>query len=155
MNTSIRRRTVTRSRMTRLAVVALLAFGATAIPAGAADAATARCMYLETTVGYPYITKIPATTDGIRTVPCYLSQGMTDTATGGPIRELNFALQRCNLQSPLILATYGSSTVTAIKNVQRAAGLTADGVYGPQTRAAMKWPRYNWNYEWDGTCLRL
>ena len=136
-------------------MVAMLAFGAVAVPAGAANAATVPCMYLENTVGYPYATRIPATTDGIRTVPCYLAQGMKDTASGGPIRELNFALQRCNLQSPLILGTYGSSTVTAVKNVQKLAGITADGVYGPQTRAAMKWPRYNSNYEWDGTCLRL
>jgi peptidoglycan hydrolase-like protein with peptidoglycan-binding domain len=34
---------------------------------------------------------------------------------------------------------FGSNTQLKLKSAQRSAGVTADGVYGPNTRNAMRW----------------
>ncbi|MEU7823091.1 peptidoglycan-binding domain-containing protein [Catellatospora sp. NPDC049133] len=51
---------------------------------------------------------------------------------------------------------FGTQTKNALVKVQRALGITADGVYGPQTAAAMQ--HWSWSYTPYGlyyVCLRL
>lgn len=136
--------------------MALLASAAIAVPVtGASAAESQRCNYLESWLAYPYHLKVPAATDGVTRVPCFLYQGMEDTGGSTIIRQLQRSLQLCNNQVLIIDGKYGSSTRAAVKAVQTSAGITADGVYGEQTRRAMAWPQYNPSDQWNGYCYRF
>jgi len=57
--------------------------------------------------------------------------------TGAQVKVLQTALNHLGYSVGKVDGTYGPATTQAVKNFQTAKGLTADGVAGPQTLAAM------------------
>jgi hypothetical protein len=81
---------------------------------------------------------LPSINHEARDVNCELANG---NASDG-VSKLQDALNRCygaNLRRDGI---YGTLTENAVRAVQDHHNITVDGRYGPQTRAAMKWPIY-------------
>jgi serine/threonine-protein kinase len=80
---------------------------------------------------------------------CYMQRydGKVDTAS---LKTMQSAINICYIQkgrlgtmAPLSLAspdTFGPRTEAAVAAVQRWHSISADGGWGPQTRAAMQWP---------------
>jgi hypothetical protein len=68
---------------------------------------------------------------------CGLREGGGDDEA---IEALQNALVLCNGQSLAVDGDYGSDTTSAVTNVQRQHGITADGAYGPATLQVMGWP---------------
>jgi Putative peptidoglycan binding domain len=58
--------------------------------------------------------------------------------SGAQVKVLQRALASLGYSSGAIDGSYGPSTQNAVAKFQRAAGLTADGVVGPQTRRALR-----------------
>jgi Putative peptidoglycan binding domain len=58
--------------------------------------------------------------------------------TGHQVKVLQLALAHLGFSPGTIDGQYGAGTTQAVKNFQTAHGLTADGVCGPQTIAALK-----------------
>jgi peptidoglycan hydrolase-like protein with peptidoglycan-binding domain len=58
--------------------------------------------------------------------------------TGAQVTELQKALAHVGYSPGAIDGNYGSGTTDAVKRFQQAHGLTADGVAGPQTLAALE-----------------
>ncbi|MFJ1795478.1 peptidoglycan-binding domain-containing protein [Kitasatospora griseola] len=56
---------------------------------------------------------------------------------GDGVVALQRALNQCNNQPVGVDGIFGNETKAAIVRIQRAAGITQDGVYGPQTRNHM------------------
>ncbi|MEU6073187.1 peptidoglycan-binding domain-containing protein [Micromonospora sp. NPDC047074] len=88
--------------------------------------------------GTPFNVAIPSTTRNGGESNCILAQGH---ATDG-VYKLQDALIRCYGQSIGKDGIFGAQTAAAVRNAQRIHGLAVDGVYGPNTRAAMIWPKY-------------
>ncbi|MFC0850134.1 peptidoglycan-binding protein [Streptomyces noboritoensis] len=82
-----------------------------------------------------YYTDLP--TAGLRgTYSCTLRRGVKNDA----VYELQVTLNECYGQNTGGFdGDFGPSTETALRNVQRSLGLSADGVYGPNTRDGLKW----------------
>jgi N-acetylmuramoyl-L-alanine amidase len=59
-------------------------------------------------------------------------------STGGDVWDLQFRLQILGYYNIKLDGVYGSSTVQAVRRFQQNYGLTADGVAGPRTWAALK-----------------
>ncbi|WP_331741777.1 peptidoglycan-binding domain-containing protein [Streptomyces sp. NBC_01006] len=75
--------------------------------------------------------------------------------TGNGVRELQKTLNGCYFDGVTYLdedGQFGPATTKALKRAQTMAGVTADGVYGPNTRDALKW---YWSQNWQPRCLRL
>ncbi|MFE4172138.1 peptidoglycan-binding protein [Streptomyces sp. NPDC056909] len=68
---------------------------------------------------------------------CYLSQGSVSQA----VWALQRALKICYGQNIVVDSDFGPNTKAALVNVQRSLRISADGVYGVQTRTAMKFSR--------------
>lgn len=68
------------------------------------------------------------------------AQNLAWGSKGDEVRELQTRLQRWGYYDGPISSIYGEQTFEAVKRFQRANGLTADGVVGPQTRAALGMP---------------
>jgi Putative peptidoglycan binding domain len=113
-------------------------------PAAKADVTAAAAPYcyswtdFVTGPGTPYTVPIPSTTRNGGESNCILGRG---NQTEG-VYKLQNALNRCYGQNLTVDGVYGAATERAVKNVQAKYGLPQDGVYGPQTRAAMTWPKY-------------
>ncbi|MGV9614918.1 serine/threonine-protein kinase [Nocardia xishanensis] len=158
-----KRRFGTRGRMAAGATLALAVVGAAALwslradagsraanePTGAAGVSP-RCYFTtEVPTGDGYHVVLPTTNDGGRR--CILSY--VDSHPGGPgapratpiegVRALQDALRRC-YQRELAdgVGDYSTATGLAVLYVQDLHGLDRDGVFGPQTSGAMRWPRY-------------
>jgi peptidoglycan hydrolase-like protein with peptidoglycan-binding domain len=56
---------------------------------------------------------------------------------------LQRALNACYLKGLTVDGRFGARTRDALASVQRAVGVQDDGIYGPLTANAMKWPAYN------------
>ncbi|MFQ6146351.1 peptidoglycan-binding domain-containing protein [Streptomyces seoulensis] len=82
-----------------------------------------------------YYTAIP--TVGLRgTNFCTLRRGASNLG----VYELQVTLFQCYGQNTNGFdGQFGAATEAALKRVQAALGLTADGVYGPNTRDALQW----------------
>jgi hypothetical protein len=145
------------SRVTRLAMVALAAasFAVTAVVAspGAALAATPHCNsehYFKSTSG-DFNVYTPAYHSGSTyTKVCTLSQG----DSGDGVRSLQVALVQCYGSNISVDGQFGPATDVTLVVTQSVAGITADGIYGNQTRAALKFPRADDNPD-DLECGRL
>jgi len=73
------------------------------------------------------------------------SQYTYSTYVLSPVRVLQTALNVCYGRGLTVDGRYGVNTARAVQYVQARAGLTADGVFGPATRARMSWPaRSDW-----------
>ena len=75
--------------------------------------------------------------------------GDPDTAIQVLQRNLNF----CYGTKLAVDGIYGSNTRAAIKTVQRKHHLVVDGIYGPKTRSAMNWRLYSMaTRSWSRRC---
>ena len=63
---------------------------------------------------------------------------MSPGDTGTQVKLLQRALTRLGYPAGKADGDYGASTQTALKSFQQKSGLTADGVLGPKTLAALK-----------------
>lgn len=116
-------------------VFAAAVAAAVLVAPGAAQAAAPQCnqgSWWNTNVsGYPYVYN-PTYNNNL---DCVLGQG----SAGNAVIALQNALRKCNGQNIAVDGNFGAGTRQAVINVQRAYGLTADGVYGRQTNLAMNW----------------
>ncbi|GAA0437503.1 peptidoglycan-binding domain-containing protein [Streptomyces luteireticuli] len=96
-----------------------------------------------------YYVDVP-TTSSLGSNFCTLRRG----ASGDAVYQLQIALNGCYGQDVGGFdGDFGAKTENALRRVQSALGLDADGVYGPNTRDKMKW---QWrNMEGSHRCLRL
>ncbi len=156
------RRFGTRGRVAAGAAVALVLAGAAVLWSLRADSGTRahteptstgvspRCFFTaRVPTGDGYHVVLPSTNDGGRR--CILSY--VDSHPGGPsaprsapiegVRALQEALRRC-YQRELADGDgdYSTATGLAVLYVQDLHGVDKDGVFGPQTSGAMRWPRY-------------
>ncbi|TDW16996.1 peptidoglycan-binding domain-containing protein [Kribbella kalugense] len=75
--------------------------------------------------------------------------GEPDTAIQVLQRNLNF----CYATKLAVDGIYGSNTRAAVKLVQRKHHLVIDGIYGPKTRSAMNWRLYSMaTRSWSRSC---
>lgn len=82
----------------------------------------------------------PATTATVTTtasLPPVPAGTVTPGATGRSVEELQRALARVGYRVGTVDGSYGPATKAAVAGFQRAHGLTADGVAGPKTLAAL------------------
>jgi peptidoglycan hydrolase-like protein with peptidoglycan-binding domain len=68
-------------------------------------------------------------------VNCDLQYGISNTA----VADLQRSLNKCYGEGLTQDGIYGSQTKAAVENVQSVLGISVDGIYGPQTGTAMKW----------------
>jgi murein L,D-transpeptidase YcbB/YkuD len=115
-----------------------LAFGAAVAVPTMALAATPRCnsvKYVEGDIGE--VAAVPSYKSGsTNTTTCTLSQG----ASGTGVSTLQLAILQCTSVSITVDGSFGPATASALKSVQRSKGISADGIYGTQTRKAMSFP---------------
>jgi peptidoglycan hydrolase-like protein with peptidoglycan-binding domain len=71
---------------------------------------------------------------GVGTSACNLYRGMV----GAHVEALRHTLRPCWGQPIGIDGQFGPATQSAVRNVQRALGLIADGNYGPNTRQGIQ-----------------
>lgn len=79
------------------------------------------------------------------TVNCNMVPG--DVSAG--VKQLQVTLNLCHGEHLSTDSVYGTLTEDALKRAQRAAGTTADGIYGPNTRKAITHQAMN------GGCIRV
>lgn len=82
---------------------------------------------------------VPALGSG---VDCLLAVGNT----GEGVRALQLTLRKCYGSTITADGIFGPATRDALKYAQRQAGTQGDGVYGPNTRRAIKHRPSNWPY---------
>jgi peptidoglycan hydrolase-like protein with peptidoglycan-binding domain len=62
----------------------------------------------------------------------------TATPAAPAVSELQRVMTRLGYYSGPIDGIYGAGTVAGVEAMQKALGVTADGIYGPETHAALK-----------------
>ncbi len=90
------------------------------------------------------------TRTGARYQSCYLQYGDAGTA----VLLLQDRITDCYGFSLQQTARFDAATKAALQRVQRLHGLTADGVYGPQTFKAMRWRLVNARHQSSERCYR-
>lgn len=85
-----------------------------------------------------YIIDIPMSSSG--STHCHMQQGYASQA----VRVLQASIVECYGISIDIDGQFGSKTKAALVTVQKREKITADGVYGPNTRNAMSHTRAVW-----------
>ncbi|MFD8013617.1 peptidoglycan-binding protein [Streptomyces sp. NPDC058955] len=115
--------------------------------APAASAADGYCGSSVSAERNGYWTFVPATSGG--STSCVMSRGASSEA----VTELQQALTICHgLDTGGIDGVYGAKTEAAVRTVQSQHGLSADGIYGPNTRNVVSW---RWYANIGATCARL
>ena len=66
-----------------------------------------------------------------------LAENLRYGSRGDKVKELQQKLKRCVYYTGSIDGIFGSGTQAAVKNFQKKNGLTADGIVGPKTAAAL------------------
>jgi peptidoglycan hydrolase-like protein with peptidoglycan-binding domain len=72
------------------------------------------------------------------TVTVQSTTAASTTPTGPAVAELQRVMTRLGYYSGPIDGIYGSGTTAGVEAMQNALGVTADGIYGPETHAALK-----------------
>ncbi|GAA4112578.1 MULTISPECIES: peptidoglycan-binding protein [Streptomyces] len=132
------------------AAIATITLSAVATGATPASAAMPVCSsFAGYTDAAGYVTVVPL--DAAQSNFCSLQAGNR----GESVRALQQTLNGCYYDGVTRLAEdgdFGPATTKALKRAQQMAGVTADGVYGPNTRDAIRW---YWSQNWQPRCLRL
>jgi peptidoglycan hydrolase-like protein with peptidoglycan-binding domain len=81
-------------------------------------------------------TTAPTTTT--RTFTVLPTSALKPGDTGTQVRELQRALTALGYSPGVADGNYGPATERAVARFQRASGLTADGIFGPKTRGALR-----------------
>lgn len=119
-----------RAKLASMLVTALaVPVGLVVGTAGEAVAATPTCNGVASYAGawVPYY-------DGTNTVNCNMVQGNVSQG----VRQLQTTLNKCYGENLVEDGDFGSLTKAALIRAQQRAGTTADGIYGPNTRKAIK-----------------
>ncbi|WP_323377109.1 peptidoglycan-binding domain-containing protein [Streptomyces smaragdinus] len=91
--------------------------------------------------------KIPSyNSGGTQNLSCNMVKGNVSSA----VRNLQTELNKCFGAQLAVDGNFGTNTYNALKRAQSAAGTTADGVYGPNTRHAFAITRGWWS---GSSCL--
>jgi hypothetical protein len=88
--------------------------------------------YIKTYRAGPWIVRVPAQNSG-GNVECILATGNQ----GEGVRQLQRSLNVCYRQGLTVDGIFGGNTRAALVRVQTSLRISADGGYGPQTRDAM------------------
>ncbi|WP_430727384.1 peptidoglycan-binding protein [Streptomyces beigongshangae] len=92
------------------------------------------------------------------TLPGYGSSGRSCVLRQGHrtlgVTALQAGLVRCYGARISVDMSFGPATKRALRAAQRRAGVTADGVFGPNSSYAMRWPEYYENGRFTGRCIR-
>jgi peptidoglycan hydrolase-like protein with peptidoglycan-binding domain len=80
--------------------------------------------------------RVPTLGNGTGNWHCLLDPG----DVGVPVARLQIGLNDCHNAGLAVDSDYGPKTTSAVAAVQRAFGLSADGIAGPQTISHMEWP---------------
>ncbi|HVQ94601.1 MAG TPA: peptidoglycan-binding domain-containing protein [Mycobacteriales bacterium] len=115
-------------RKAALLAAAALAVPLGLIPAGPASAAPQCTIDLVWQNAFT-----PGEDSGSFSPNCQMGRGAHSNAVG----ELQSALNTCHHKNIAVDNDFGPATQSALISVQRALGISADGVYGPQTARAM------------------
>ncbi|WP_328873350.1 peptidoglycan-binding protein [Streptomyces sp. NBC_00287] len=92
--------------------------------------------------------QLPTTSGG--NITCEMSQG----AQGPHVRALQNALNNCYGAGLDADTIFGTKTYNALRDAQAEAGTGDDGIYGPLTRDALEWPRFNKSGYFTGYCAK-
>lgn len=151
-----------RARMVTVfaAVSLFLGMGAVAVAAPASAAAGTCNNYASSdgTGGWVYRTPVQSVSGGYHEI-CYM--GRSTTYNKGA-EQLQRSLKLCYLshipaawRDTFVDGYYGDRTAGVLESVQAAAGTGADGLYGPDTRRAIKWPAFSpAGGSFTGSCYR-
>lgn len=115
---------------------------ASAMPASAQASCTSSTQFIVQPQQPKITVQIPTIGSQTGNDNCELGQGNDNPGVG----VLQNSLNRCHGAHLAVDDDYGPATKAAVVAAQRAAGITADGVYGPQTRDHITW------IESDGKC---
>ncbi|GGL93817.1 hypothetical protein GCM10010129_42150 [Streptomyces fumigatiscleroticus] len=136
-----------RSKAVLLTVAAALGGGLVITASPAAPAATGYCAKSKLVTKGSYWAELPVTSGG--STSCVMGSG----ATGSHVSALQHSLNICNnVDAGANDGIYGPQTRSAVRTVQSRAGISVDGTYGPQTRNVVKW---RWYSDGGATCARL
>lgn len=113
-----------------------------------ATAATTCNSSMDWVLGSAVHLRLPKTGD---TTLCFMNPG----AHGNHVFALQNALERCYGRNIALDSDYGPKTKDALKYAQEEAGITADGLYGPETRRSILWPGLRDNGTFNGKCYDL
>lgn len=81
----------------------------------------------------------PTTTSAVVTVPSLVPAApLKPGDTGAEVKKLQRALARAGYSPGAVDGSYGAATTTAVTHFQQAQNLTADGIAGSKTLAALK-----------------
>ncbi|MFC4334442.1 peptidoglycan-binding domain-containing protein [Salininema proteolyticum] len=142
MRRAIRRTTMV---LATLATATVMSFAAT--PAGAAPTGTGSAEPVQNNIaaaasaGCNTATKVNRT-NGTLNLPTYNGNAtcvMGQGSQGAAVKVLQATLYRCYGAGISIDGVFGPNTATALKRAQEKMRIPADGVYGPQTRDALVW----------------
>ena len=117
-------------------VLMIAAFGILLTPAARASAATSCTAESQFTDSDAQHVWIPTVGRQTYNADCQLGLGNDNDAVLTLQNDLNACYPHDGVQTDGI---FGQETMTALKAVQRILGITADGVYGPQTRDHIHW----------------
>lgn len=134
-------------RMSIIVAIGLL-FGAAALPAEPAQAATGGyCSKAITYIGAGMYSAWLVPADSNNNQACRLDQGANSSAVVALQKGLNGA---CAVSAGLAVdGQFGPATKSALIRAQMKFGVAADGIYGPNTARAFQWTSSN------GTCHRV
>lgn len=123
-------------RFAALAAALVVALSTVALSAAPAAAATPKC---QTFNGYAYVVgnvHYLALLPVASSTSCYLNYG---TWNNEGVEVLQTTLNKCYGESLVRDGDYGYGTRAAVQRTQSKVGVGVDGVYGPNTRSAMRW----------------
>jgi peptidoglycan hydrolase-like protein with peptidoglycan-binding domain len=126
-----------------IAATVVVASGITLATPGLAQAASSCTSYAE------YYTASGPT--NIPTIGLYQNAPNCQLANGNDssgVDVLQYTLDNCYGSGLTQDGEFGALTEAAVKHVQSILGISVDGIYGPQTRNAMKWDA-------GGVCAKL
>ncbi|MFV2088877.1 peptidoglycan-binding domain-containing protein [Micromonospora sp. LOL_021] len=63
---------------------------------------------------------------------------MAQGAYSSAVRQLQLSLNHCYGESLVVDSDFGPATAAALRRAQAIEGITVDGIYGPQTRNAIR-----------------
>ncbi|BCL32891.1 peptidoglycan-binding protein [Streptomyces aurantiacus] len=137
---SIRR---VKGAMTIGALTAGLLGGAAVFASPAAAAYAGHCNVNQVTSvgvtpGYSITRPAYMSESGSRTANCWMDYG----SRGFGVEWLQFTLNSCYGFDLATDGEFGSNTRTALASAQQQERITADGIYGTQSRQYLKFPRY-------------
>lgn len=121
------------------AFAAAVAVIAATAPTSAAAGGYPTCTYYKSIANGGLTIKVPSTAAPSGSTTCNLVLNPNYTGDDAAVKILQTSLKTCEGYSYLdVDGAYGRQTFLAVEAVQQKYGLGADGIYGPQTRDAMK-----------------